>query len=89
MKIENEVVNYEDCSDNQSNYVRYFFDRYDKLKSWLNIMQEYNIKKNLLSKWHQLIHGIPKSWRRNIKNDEGNCRNLEPQFNKKQPNTLN
>ena len=38
MKIENEVVLYEDCSDNQLNYVRYFFDRYDKLKSWLNIM---------------------------------------------------
>ena len=27
-------------------------------------------------KWFQLIHAIPKSWKKHIKIDKGNCRNL-------------
>ena len=27
-------------------------------------------------KWFQLIHAIPKSWKKDIKIDQGNCRNL-------------
>ena len=44
IKIENKVVYYKDFSNNQINYVSNFFDRNRRLKSWLNIMQEHNIK---------------------------------------------
>ena len=34
------------------------------------------LKKKKYFKWFQLIHAIPKSWKKNIKIDQGNCRNL-------------
>ena len=36
-----------------------------------------NIKfKKKYFKWFQLIHAIPKSWKKDIKSDQGKCRNL-------------
>ena len=36
-----------------------------------------NIKfKKMYFKWFQLIHAIPKSWKKDIKIDQGKCRNL-------------
>ena len=76
IKIENRVVYYKEFSDNQINYVCDFFDRNGNLKSWVNFVHEYKILKKMYFKWFQLIHAIPKSWKKDIKIDQGNCRNL-------------
>ena len=54
-------------------------------------MHEYKIEKTNYFKWFQLIHAIPISWKKDIKIDQGNCRNtyiLTSPSNKKQPNLL-
>ena len=76
IKIENRVVYYKEFSDNQINYVCDFFDRNGNLKSWVNFVHEYKIEKKMYFKWFQLIHAIPKSWKKDIQIDQGNCRNL-------------
>ena len=43
-----------------------FFNRNGNLKSWINLVHEYKIK-NIYFKWFQLIHAIPKSWKKDIK----------------------
>ena len=45
IKIENRVVYYKEFSDNQINYACNFFDRNGNLKSWVNVVHEYKIKK--------------------------------------------
>ena len=39
-------------------------------------MHEYKIFLKKYFKWFQLIHAIPKSWKKDIKVDQGNCQNL-------------
>ena len=67
-KIENRVVYYKEFSDNQINYVCDFFDRNGNLKSWVNFVHEYKID--------SVNTCVPKSWKKDIKIDQGNCRNL-------------
>ena len=66
---------YKEFSDNQINYACDFFDRNGNLKSCVNFVHENKIKK-MYFKWCQLIHAIPKSWKKDIKIDQGNFRNL-------------
>ena len=76
IKIQNRVVYYKEFSDNKINYVCYFFDRNGNLKTLVNLMcMNIRLKKKYF-KWFQLIHAIPKSWKKDIKVDQGNCRNL-------------
>ena len=53
-----------------------FFDRNGNLKSLINLGHEYKIEKKMYFKWFQLIHAIPESWKKDIKIDQGNFRNL-------------
>lgn len=37
---------------------------------------DYKILKKVYFKWFKLIHVIPKSWKKDINIDQGNCQNL-------------
>ena len=74
--MENRVVYYKEFSDNQINYVCDFFERNGNLKFWANLVHKYKIFKKMYFKWFQLIHAIPKSWKKDIKIDQGKCENL-------------
>ena len=76
IKIENSVLYYKEVSDNQINYMCDFFDRNGNLKSLINLAHEYKIEKKMYFKWFHLIHAIPESWKKDIKIDQGNFRNL-------------
>ena len=52
---------YKEFSDNQINHVCDFLDRNGNLKSWINLVHEYEITKQMHFKWFQLIHAIPQS----------------------------
>ena len=41
-----------------------FFDRNGNLKSFVNFVHENKIEKKKYFKWFQLIHAIPKSWKK-------------------------
>ena len=51
-------------------------DQNGNIKSWENIAQQYKISNKLHFKWRQLIHAIPSSWKKVLKNDNGNCKNI-------------
>ena len=49
---------------------------------------DYKIFKKVYFKWFKLIHAIPKSWKRDIKTEQGNWRNFLYLNHQKQPNLL-
>ena len=47
-----------------------------KVNMWENVVKKYKLSRKLYFKWFQLIHAIPSSWKKELKNDDGNCKNL-------------
>ena len=49
---------------------------YGKLKSWNDLVKEYNLNHKLFFKWCQLIHALQKSWKKLITDDKSNYCNI-------------
>ena len=75
-KIDNKVIYYKEFSEKGINYVINFFDENGSLKSWSKMKHEYNLSDKAHFKWYQILNSIPSSWKKNLSNDRGNCRNL-------------
>ena len=67
---------YIEISENQFNFLTDFFYLYGKLKSWSDLVKEYNLNHKLCFKWSQLIPTLPRSWKKVIEDDKGNYRNI-------------
>ena len=67
---------YKEISENQFNFLTDFFYLYGKLKSWSDLVKEYNLNHKLCFKWSQLIPALPRSWKKVIEDDKGNYRKL-------------
>ena len=63
-------------SENKINFVSDILDDKGNLKTWENIKIQYKISKNSYFKWIQLTQAIPRSWKKELSQDEGRCRNL-------------
>ena len=76
IKIDNNVVFFKHFSENKINFVSDILDDKGNIKTWQNIILQHKISKNSYFKWIQLTHAIPKSWKRELNQDKGYCRNL-------------
>ena len=76
IKIDKKTVYNHLFSNIGLNFVIQLFDENGKLLSWNEIKQKYKLPNNSYFKWYQLVHAIPTSWKKNISEDKGNCRNL-------------
>ena len=76
IKIDNNVVFFKHFSENKINFVSDILDDKGNIKTWQNIILQHKISKNSYLKWIQLTHAIPKSWKRELNQDKGYCRNL-------------
>ena len=63
---------YKEFSENQLNFLTNFFDLYGKLKSWSDLVKDYNLNHKLFFKKCQLIRTLPKPWKKLITNDKRN-----------------
>ena len=68
---------YKEFLENQFNFLTDFFDLYGKLKSWSDIVKEYSLNHKSFFKWCQLIHALPKLWKKEITDDKSNYRNID------------
>ena len=77
MKVKQAVVFYKEFSENQLIFLTDFFYLHGKLKSWSDLVKEYNLNHHiLLFKSCQLIHALSKSWKKVITDDKGNYDNI-------------
>ena len=71
IKIYNKVVCYKDFADKKNNFVSDLFDENGELKSWQNILNDFQLTQKSYFKWFQLIHAIPRPWKLAVLNDKG------------------
>ena len=76
INIDNSVVFFKDFSESKINYVSDIFDDKGNLKTWETIQTQYKISKKFYFKWLQLTQAIPRSWKKELSQDDGRCRNL-------------
>ena len=77
--IDNNTVHFRYFSEKGINYIKQLFDSNGNVKPWLNLEQEYNLRKNYQFKWIQLLHAIPNAWKECLSSDNGNSKNLSLQ----------
>ena len=64
IKVDNTVIHKKHFSENHINFVNDFFDANGNVKSWKDVVNEFKIKRSSYFKWCQLIHAIPRSWKK-------------------------
>ena len=70
IKVDKKVVFYKEFSDKQVNFLTDLFDVYGKQKPWSDLAIEFGLDHKIFFKWCQLIHAIPKSWKKMIADDQ-------------------
>ena len=86
--IEKKSIFFRDYSDKGLNFVYQLFDNNGNVKSWSSIKKEFGFNKISNFKWQQLIHTLPPSWKKIIKETDNADNLLLPNLHLIKKNTL-
>ena len=76
IKIDNKSIYLAKISKKGLNYVGHLFNERQKLKTWDELKQEYRFHENKRFLFMQLLHAIPKSWKKDLSDVKENIHNL-------------
>ena len=76
IKIDNSSVYIKYFSNKNLNFVGELFETDGKIKPWEKIKTLYNLPNNMEFCWMQIVHALPKSWKKEILENKGNSNNL-------------
>ena len=76
IKIDNNTVFFKHFSKKNINFLKDILNDNGHIITWESCQIHFGINKKWHYKWMQLIHAIPTAWKKELENDNGDCKNL-------------